>query len=425
MASRGPPRGSDSFEEQFRRMFPTDEDEDEVDELVERHRRQRPVYELSGDSGWQTEQKGAPKHRERRVDFRTNLDEKFSINTSAGRGSHLDRMEKDLEKELDIGHGKSPRRREPRISTPKPTDDQLNSSLDAGMDDTVPTSELIQVSTGARRGLRTPSLPLPRYEDGDDWREFIESFRDFLQASVVMSELEQVALFKSIVPRKGKNLISSVHTLREAVEILTEVYEPEKGSDIARRELYSIKQEKGEALPFLINRIASVARRHARVLHIAAGEMKQVVAERFVAAVSDELTRRFLRWEWKRDEDISLKQLVRLARSFQESLEDEKMDSAPAKRVLAATGVAHAETASETKTLQELQGLREEMAQLKLQLDKKGKSSARPFRGGKKYFDPNGPGPRIQGNCYLCGEVGHQVKYCPQRKSADKKSLNS
>ena len=85
----GGPRGSDSFEEQFRLSR---SDGDEVDELAAGYRKKPSGLELdtSEDSGWQTDKKSERKKREellargrRKVDF--NLDVKQSPEPVVGR----------------------------------------------------------------------------------------------------------------------------------------------------------------------------------------------------------------------------------------------------------------------------------------------------------------------------------------------------
>ena len=190
--------------------------------------------------------------------------------------------------------------------------------------------------------------------------------------------------------------------LRQAKQLLQELYEPKKDKWTVLEELKRIKQKPGERLRVLAGRIEEVAQRYAETLEMfSARDMDELIAERFKQAISDEETRNHLLWDTR---VTTLDDMVKVAQRFQD-----------ARQVSLTEKKAMRSQEAETETLKrQIQELRRQLESLKQE---------------------KSPGRKKGVVCWNCGNRGHIAKKCPEPKFQDgyayhprnqrqKKSLN-
>ena len=245
------------------------------------------------------------------------------------------------------------------------------------------------MAKSTRDKYKLPSMVTPKFKTGGDWHCFLSEFKDMVTLSDLKPSL-QMAYLKQAVPEEAKKMLyqHKVENVEEALEMLTELYEPTKDSWTALQELQQITQRSGERFRLLAGRIKDAT----EPIKLPARELDELVKSRFKHAIADPETRNLLLWEAK---DLKLEELIKKAQTFEDTRQAGK---AKPKKTLRAT-----EENSETSTL------RREVSELKKQLEsiKPGKSSQKDKSGGKKPV------------CWNCGQRGHLSRVCRQEKVGD------
>ena len=193
-------------------------------------------------------------------------------------------------------------------------------------------------------------ISIPRYKAGESWNCFLKEFREMVQSTRVNASMHLLYLKQSI-PEEAKKLLyqHEVETLDEAVEVLTELYEPTKDSGVLLQEFQKIVQRPGERLRVLAGRIEEAAAKCAKTAKLSRAAQRELVKSRFKHALIDEETRNQLLWERT---ELTLDEMVQKAQEFEDA---RKVEEKPKKTL---------------RTKGEDQDLWQEVQRLKKELEK-------------------------------------------------------
>ena len=239
-------------------------------------------------------------------------------------------------------------------------------------------------SSGER--CKVPPVIPPKFVAGGDWRCFLADFEEMVQLADLQPSM-QLAYFKQAIPEEAKRMLyqHKVDNVREAKQLLQELYEPKKDKWTVLEELKRIKQKPGERLRVLAGRIEEMAHRYAETLEMfSARDLSELISERFKQAIADEETRNHLLWDTR---VTTLDDMVKTAQRFQ----DARQIAVSEKRAMRGQ---EPETESLKRQVQELRRQIEVLKQAK--------------------------SPTVKGRiCWNCGQQGHVTKKCPKPKVQD------
>ena len=235
---------------------------------------------------------------------------------------------------------------------------------------------------------KVPPIVLPKFEVGGDWRCFLTEFREMAELAD-LKPTHQMVYFKQAIPEEAKKMLfqHKVGTIQQAVELLSELYDPVKDTWTVLQELEKITQKPGERLRVLASRIEEVARRYEETLaNTSPADLNKLIVSRFKHAIADEETRNHLLWDLS---ESSLDKMVQKAQQFEDARQTFR-------------GRKNRRMVGEENDSEQL---RKENFELKQKLERlqKKKTTA------KKYSVL----------CWNCGEKGHFSRNCSQEKKGD------
>ena len=239
--------------------------------------------------------------------------------------------------------------------------------------------------------IKLPPVVAPKYKAGGDWKCFLAEFRDMIRLAD-MKPSHQLAYLKQSVPEEARKLLYQhrVENVEQALETLSELYEPVKDSWTVFQELEKISQQPGERLRVLAGRIEEKAERCAKAINLTTEALNDLVKSRFKHAIADEETKHQLLWD---QTPQTMDAMVQKAQQFQDLKGLVPSKSKKAYR-------AKDEKQGTEKLQQEIQDLRKQLAELK------SRKSGSPRR-------------QSSFSCWNCGMKGHLSRNCQQPKIED------
>ena len=237
--------------------------------------------------------------------------------------------------------------------------------------------------------FKVPPVEPPKYKVGGDWRCFLEEFREMIELADLRPS-HQLAYFKQAVPDEAKKMLyqHKVETVQQAIQILTELYEPVKDTWTVLQELEKISQKPGERLRVFAGRIEEVARRYGETLPTTTTEdLNKLITSRFKHGIVDEETRNHSLWD---PTEMTLDMMVQKAQQFEDARKSSKFN----RKSFRATG-------DETEN----ERLKKEISELKTQIE--------------ELFKMKSPSKKSSILCWNCGNKGHFSRNCPQKKIGD------
>ena len=96
------------------------------------------------------------------------------------------------------------------------------------------------------------SISVPKFKTSGDLRCFVSDFKDMMRLAALKPSHQLVQL-KQAVPEEVKCLLyqQQVDTVKQALEVLRDLYEPSKDSSTIMQEILKITQQSGEQLRVL------------------------------------------------------------------------------------------------------------------------------------------------------------------------------
>ena len=238
---------------------------------------------------------------------------------------------------------------------------------------------------------KVPPVDPPKFKIGGDWRCFLAEFKEMVQLAD-LKPTHQLAYFKRSIPEEAKKMLyqHKVESVQQAIQMLTELYEPVKDTWTVLQELEKISQKPGERLRVLAGRIEEVARRYDETLETTSPtDLNRLIVSRFKYAIADEETRNHLLWD---PTEMTLDQMVQKAQQFEDARQATKAN----KKSLRAAGEN-----------QECDRLKKEIAELRKLVEE--------LQTSKTTTTPR----KYSGVCWNCGEKGHFSRRCPHDKVGD------
>ncbi|MGW8177847.1 MAG: hypothetical protein ACWGQW_03520 [bacterium] len=138
--------------------------------------------------------------------------------------------------------------------------------------------------------LRFKAPAIPRYKVGNDWCCFKAEFQDMVKIAR-LSDQHQLTYLRQAVPEEARKMLFQKPscTIDEALEMLTDLYDPSKDACTLMQELGKITQKPGERLRLLAGRIEEVARRYSDSIGtISELNLSKTIQARFQNALIDD-----------------------------------------------------------------------------------------------------------------------------------------
>ena len=270
----------------------------------------------------------------------------------------------------------------PRSRARTPTRERTSSQLDLDLLKAIIDSYADALSKTSKDKYKIPPVPTPKYKAGGDWQCFLAEFQEMVRLADLKPST-QLAYLKQTVPEEAKRMLyqHKVESVDQAIQMLTELYEPVKDPWTALQDLQKVNQQSGERLRILAGRIQEAA----RPIKLPAKELDELVKSRFKHALADQETRNLLLWEQK---DLSLEQMIQKAQQFEDS-----------RHIMGNKGKKTLRTKAENS---EASSLKKEVTELKQKLSN--------LEGERTKATSKKP------TCWNCGLKGHLSRACKKDK---------